>query len=206
MTAFFQILRTAVSCIKSVWNWINRRAITRRIFIAMLAVPMLITGVSNKRATNSFAQPSPTPTEAPEAIDRRELILNNLVYQTAPVEESADMDEDAAYIAKVLYGTARNNSEHDQILCIWCIINRCENASYPSTIQGVCQQNQQWMGYSDSNPITQSLYDLALSQLSIWRSDGVRPCGPEYIFMSWNSEKITLRTTFEETAQTRYHS
>lgn len=111
---------------------------------------------------------------------------------------------EAEYIAKVLYGTAINHAESDKRAVVWCILNRVEHYSHPNTIAEVCKQPKQWMGYSDSNPVLDELYDLALEELKTWYSGGHRPMSNEYIYLSWSSKEILLRDTFEENRNTNY--
>ena len=116
----------------------------------------------------------------------------------------ASMEKEAEYIAKVLYGTARNHSSDSQKAVVWCILNRVEHYAYPSTVQEVCEQPQQWMGYSDNNPVLDEHYDIALEVLKVWYNDGHRPVSPDYIYLSWSSSEIILRDTFEEGKYTHY--
>lgn len=111
---------------------------------------------------------------------------------------------EAEAVARVLYGTALHNSEEGQRAVVWCIINRVESSLFPDSVMEVCQQNSQWMGYSDDNPVLQSLYDLADEELTGWRNNGYRTISPDYLFLSWSSDEIVLRTTFEETPRTHY--
>lgn len=111
---------------------------------------------------------------------------------------------EAEYIAKVLYGMARNHAEPDRRAVIWCILNRVEHYSHPSTIIEVCEQPKQWMGYSSDNPVLEDLYELALSELKTWNSGGHRPMSNEYVYLSWSSKEILLRDTFEEGKHTHY--
>lgn len=111
---------------------------------------------------------------------------------------------EAEEIAKVLYGTARFNNEHDQTLVVWCILNRVEHDNYPDTIKEVCQQEAQWMGYSENNPILSELYKVANTELERYYSGDYRPMSPEFIFMSWTEDEIVLRDRFEENARTHY--
>ena len=115
-----------------------------------------------------------------------------------------EMELEAEYIAKVLYGTASNHSSDSQKAVVWCILNRVEHYAYPSTVQEVCEQSQQWMGYSDSNPILEEHYEIALEVLKVWYNDGHRPVSPDYIYLSWSSSEIILRDTFEEGKYTHY--
>lgn len=116
----------------------------------------------------------------------------------------SQIEREAEYIAKVIYGTAISHTESDKRAVVWCILNRVEHYAHPDTVQGVCEQPKQWMGYSDSNPVLTDIYDLALEELKIWYSGGHRPMGKEYIYLSWSSSEILLRDTFEEGKNTRY--
>lgn len=115
-----------------------------------------------------------------------------------------EIEREAEYIAKVLYGMARTHSSSDQKAVVWCILNRVEHYSHPNTIKAVCEQPKQWIGYSDENPVLEELYDIALTELKTWHNDGHRPMGSEYVYLSWSSKEILLRDTFEENKNTNY--
>lgn len=114
------------------------------------------------------------------------------------------IEKEAEYIAKVIYGTAKNHSAADQRAVVWCILNRVEHYAHPDTVIEVCEQPKQWMGYSNDNPVLADLYDLALEELKIWYNDGHRPISNDYIYLSWSSKEILLRDTFEENKNTHY--
>lgn len=116
----------------------------------------------------------------------------------------SQIEREAEYIAKVLYGTAANHADSDKRAVVWCILNRVEHYSHPDTVVEVCEQPKQWMGYSDSNPVLTDLYDIALAELKIWHSGGHRPMNNNYIFLTWSSSEILLRDTFEENRNTNY--
>lgn len=122
-------------------------------------------------------------------------------YENLTPEEV--IQKEAEYIAKVLYGTAKNNSERDQRTVVWCILNRVDNSAYPNTVQEVCEQASQWMGYSADNPILNELYQIALTELQTWHNN-YRPVSSDYIYMSWSSQNIVLRDTYEKKTNTRY--
>ena len=124
-----------------------------------------------------------------------------LEYENMTPEE--ELQQEAEYIARVLYGNARNNSERDQRTLVWCILNRVDSPAYPNTVKEVCQQAKQWMGYSDDNPILNNLYEVAKKELETWHS-GYRPVNLDYIYMSWSSKEIVLRDTYETSKTTRY--
>ena len=114
------------------------------------------------------------------------------------------IEREAEYIAKVIYGTARDHADSDKKAVVWCILNRVENHSHPNNVMEVCEQPKQWMGYSDENPVLTELYDLALTELKTWYSGGHRPMSNDYIYLSWSSKEILLRDTFEENKNTNY--
>ena len=114
------------------------------------------------------------------------------------------IEREAEYIAKVLYGIARNHADSYKRAVVWCILNRVEHHSHPNTIMAVCEQPKQWMGYSSENPVLTELYDLALAELKTWYSGGHRPMSNDYIYLTWSSKEILLRDTFEENKSTNY--
>lgn len=116
----------------------------------------------------------------------------------------SQIEREAEYIAKVIYGNARNHADSDKKAVVWCILNRVEHYAHPDTIAEVCEQPKQWMGYSSDNPVLTENYDLALAELKIWYNDGHRPMSSDYIYLSWSSKEILLRDTFEENKNTHY--
>lgn len=120
----------------------------------------------------------------------------------APSSEAEALKTDAELMAKVLYGVKDNSTDDLRTLC-WCVINRADNPSYPDTIAEVVDQPQQWMGYSDANPVLESLYQIAYAELTSWKSD-YRPVSNEYVYMSWSPYEIVLRNDFDAGSQTRY--
>lgn len=122
-------------------------------------------------------------------------------YETVPPEELIKVE--AEYIAKVLYGAAKDNNERDQRTVVWCILNRVDNPAYPNTVKGVCEQASQWMGYSNNNPVLTSFYNIAMKELEVWHS-GYRPVSTDYVYMYWSSKEIVLRNTYEKEPNTKY--
>ena len=118
--------------------------------------------------------------------------------------EITQIEQEAEYIAKVVYGTAKNHADSDKRAVVWCILNRVEHYAHPNTVAEVCEQPKQWMGYSSENPVLADIYDLVLTELKIWHNDGPRPISNDYIYLSWSSKEIVLRDTFEENDNTHY--
>ena len=117
----------------------------------------------------------------------------------------SEIEKEAEYICKVVYGMTRSGHDiNDQKAIVWCILNRVDSVGYPDTVQGVCEQPKQWIGYNADNPVMDSTYDMVLEILKVWHNDGHRPMGKEFVFLNWSSEEILLRDTFEEGKSTRY--
>lgn len=118
----------------------------------------------------------------------------------------SQIEREAEFVAKVFYGyaTVGNHSQSDLRGVAWCIFNRVEHYAHPDTVVGVCEQPKQWMGYSPDNPVLTEHYELALAELKIWYSGGHRPMSNKYIYLTWSSDEILLRDTFEENKKTNY--
>lgn len=171
----------------------KRNLTPRNLALVGVVVILALLTVSG-HAVRDRAATEETVAEAPE---------ESPVEAITPPAPKDDYQDEAETLARLLYGYQYNSDADLRGIC-WCVINRCESSKFPSTIQDVCRQNQQWMGYSDSNPVLEDLYQLALTELRLWHQDGHRPVGGDFVFMNWTTEGITLRTTFEETVKTHY--
>lgn len=118
--------------------------------------------------------------------------------------QQAAIKREAQYMARVLYGTARYHSRETQEAVCWCIINRVESSLFPNSVEEVCSQSVQWVGYSSNNPVTQELFDVAMDVLNTWHDKGIRMIPQDYLYFSWSEDEIVLRTSFNETARTHY--
>lgn len=180
------------------------------IYILILALAVSITAISQRaKYAKQIAEINTNHEAEMEAL--RDELYENYVSQMAELEQYyeyggdvSQIELEAEYIAKVIYGTARNHSDSDKKAVVWCILNRVEHHSHPDTIAEVCEQPKQWMGYSDENPVLEDIYDLALAELKIWHSGGHRPMSNDYIYLSWSSKEIILRDSFEENKDTHY--
>ena len=180
------------------------------IYILILALAVTITDISQRAKYEKQIAEINTNHEA-ELEELRDELYENYVSQMAELEkyyeyggDVSQIELEAEYIAKVIYGTARNHADSDKKAVVWCILNRVEHHSHPDTIAGVCEQPKQWMGYSDENPVLEDLYDLALAELKTWYNGGHRPMSKDYIYLSWSSKEILLRDSFEESKSTNY--
>ena len=180
------------------------------IYILILALAITITAISQKTKYENQIEEINTKHEV-EMDALRDELYENYVSQMAELEQYyeyggdvSQIEREAEYIAKVIYGTARNHADSDKKAVVWCILNRVEHHSHPDTIAEVCEQPKQWMGYSNDNPVLTENYDLALAELKTWYNDGHRPMSNDYIYLSWSSKEILLRDSFEESKSTNY--
>ena len=81
-------------------------------------------------------------------------------------------DEEAQYIAKVVWAEARGCSRTEQAAVIWCILNRVDSdiRNMPDDIISVVTAPNQF-AYRDSSPITDELYELAKDVISRWERE-----------------------------------
>lgn len=100
-----------------------------------------------------------TPTEGYEITDG---------FMPNDVEGMDEFNKVASMIAQTLYGEARGLSEYEQSLVVWTILNRFDSGYYGSSIEEVITAPNQFIGYSESNPIDGHLYNLAVDVLMRW--------------------------------------
>jgi len=121
-----------------------------------------------------------------------EVVKTETVYVEAPRPE---FDEEAEYIARVLYGIRSNDSE-DLRKVIWVILNRVDSQLYPNSVIEVCKQPKQWVAYYDDNPVLEELYDMALTELESWRNNEHRPLALDFLWFDWSPSEIQFKTKF----------
>lgn len=183
---------------------IDWRKVGRVILYILLCILIAIVASARQSHKDKIKYETLMANELAAVSEAHELELAE-VHRQYEYGGDADMIErEAECIAKVLYGTARNHSSDGQRAVIWCILNRVEHTSYPDTVIEVCEQPQQWMGYDASNPVIEELYNISLETLKSWYNQEHRPMSADYIFMSWSSNEIVLRDTFEEKPGTHY--
>ena len=150
-------------------------------------------------------RPQQVKAAPPEEIEEAEATV--VVAPPEPVAVTTAVqtyDEEAEYVARVLYGTAQRCSREEQRAVTWLICNRVESPLYPSDVISVCRQDAQFMGYSDDNPVISELYDVAKEVLDTWRDGGHRDVLGDYLWMTWDNGRIILKTTFEDGKNTKY--
>lgn len=179
------------------------------IVIAILIATLIATGCQRAKFEEQIAAINANHEEDMNAL--RAEMRDDYEFQITAMKkyyeygaDASQVEQEAEYIAKVIYGTARNHPDSDKRAVVWCILNRVEHYGHPDTVAEVCEQPKQWMGYSSDNPVLDDIYELALAELKIWHNDEHRPMSNEYIYLSWSSKEILLRDSFEENKNTNY--
>ena len=104
---------------------------------------------------------------APE-INADGLCIVTVVKAPEPEYEMHFTEADVIALAQMLYGEARGCTVDNQMKCVWCVLNRVDDARFPDTIIGVVSAPGQFYGYSPDFPVWDELYEVALDVLTRW--------------------------------------
>ena len=91
-----------------------------------------------------------------------------VVEVTEPEYEMYFTEADVIALAQMLYGEARGCTVDNQMKCVWCVLNRVDDARFPDTIIGVVSQPSQFHGYSPNFPVWDELKEVARDVLTRW--------------------------------------
>ena len=104
----------------------------------------------------------------PPEVDTNGLCVVEIAEPAEPEYEMYFTEADVIALAQMLYGEARGCTVDNQMKCVWCVLNRVDDARFPDTIQGVLSQPSQFHGYSPDFPVWDNLYAVALDVLTRW--------------------------------------
>lgn len=129
-------------------------------------------------------------------------MASELLTDEKSLAEAMDRESDA--IAKLLYGY-RNNSVQDRKTLIWCVLMRTGHSKYPGTVEAVVNQKEQWMFYSDQNPVRPDDKEMAMEQLKEWH-DKKYPAGlsDDFLYAEWSQTRIRLFDNYEDKSERNY--
>lgn len=91
-----------------------------------------------------------------------------VVEVAEPEYEMYFTEADVTALAQMLYGEARGCTVDNQMKCVWCVLNRVDDARFPDTIIGVVSQPSQFHGYSPNFPVWDELKEVARDVLTRW--------------------------------------
>ncbi len=112
----------------------------------------------------SCALDKPAEPESPK-VDTKGLCV---VEVKEPEYEMYFTEADVTALAQMLYGEARGCSVDNQRKCVWCVLNRVDDARFPDTIIDVVSQSGQFYGYSPYFPVLDELTAVAEDVLTRW--------------------------------------
>jgi hypothetical protein len=124
-----------------------------------------------------------------------------VVEVAEPEYEMYFTEADGIALAQMLYGEARGCTLLNQQQCVWCVLNRVDDARFPDSIIGVVSQPGQFYGYSADFPVWDNLYAVALDVVQRWAAEKqgaevVRELGSEYLWFTGDSVENHFRAVY----------
>lgn len=137
----------------------------------------------------------------PPEVNAEGLCVVEVKYNPQPETAPIYTDADITALAQMLYGEARGCSLLNQRQCVWCVLNRVDDARFPDSIIGVLKQPHQFYGYSDSFPVWDELYAVAEDVLARWSmekqgADVARELPNEYLWFTGDGETNHFRRVY----------
>lgn len=176
---------------------LQRYILTGLVFILVLVVTARVVDHSAPPSRMELAVVAQT------IVDEQEQEEAQRALETA--QKEARLKEEAEAVARVVYGMARHHAVQHQETVVWCILNRVDDSRFADDIIEVCNQPAQWVEYYDTNPVLESMYQMAYRVISDWRNGAHRPMAPDFVFAERTEDSIILRNTYEYTSRTRYY-
>lgn len=124
-----------------------------------------------------------------------------VVEVAEPEYEMYFTEADVIALAQMLYGEARGCTLLNQQQCVWCALNRVDDARFPDSIIGVVSQPGQFYGYSADFPVWDNLYAVALDVMQRWAAEKqgaevARELGSEYLWFTGDGVKNHFRAVY----------
>lgn len=118
-----------------------------------------------------------------------------------PEYEMYFTEADVTALAQMLYGESRGCTLLNQQQCVWCVLNRVDDARFPDSIIGVVSQPGQFYGYSADFPVWDSLYAVALDVVQRWAAEKqgaevARELGSAYLWFTGDGQKNVFRAVY----------
>ena len=121
----------------------------------------------------------------------------------AEVARQAAIEEDTVLMAKFLAGIdgfVQNWGYSDRDLRTYaeCVINRVLDKKFPNTIGEVITQENQWVGFSESNQVIEQYYQVASTVVNNYYEDSIRPCSSAYCWVDLNKNGCWLMSEYSD--------
>lgn len=114
--------------------------------------------------------------------------------------EAAVMDREATLIAKAFYGIRNfidkyHYSKDDLLTYARCIFNRVDSNNV-NTVQSVVSAPEQFLAFSEKNPVLSEYYDIAYEAVEAWHNETLKPCDASYRYAELTERGIYLTAEF----------
>lgn len=165
-----------------------------------LAIWCIASGVTKIKVTNALTSQYDADYEL-----KIEAYMQEIEAANTPTEDEylqRQIRTEADILAKVI-GTM--GTKQMKLSMLWNILMRVDSPYYPNTVKEVVEQPNQWMFYSDSNPIRNDDVSLAIEQLRFWH-EGRYPSNlsASFVYGEWSEHDYVLRDTWDKTSKTNY--
>ena len=162
------------------------------IIAAFLCTAIMVLLILIAYALNTPAEPEPPK------VDTKGLCV---VEVKEPAYEMYFTEADVTALAQMLYGEARGCTVDNQRKCVWCVLNRVDDARFPDTIIGVVSQSGQFYGYSPYFPVWDELRAVALDVLTRWSmekqgADVARELPSTHLWFTGNGSENVFREVY----------
>nr|DAN03509.1 MAG TPA: spore cortex-lytic enzyme [Caudoviricetes sp.] len=137
----------------------------------------------------------------PPEMNAEGLCVVEVKYNPQPETAPIYTDADITALAQMLYGESRGCTLLNQQQCVWCVLNRVDDARFPDSIIGVVSQPGQFYGYSADFPVWDSLYAVALDVVQRWAAEKqgaevARELGSAYLWFTGDGQKNVFRAVY----------
>ena len=121
----------------------------------------------------------------------------------AEAARKAAIEEDTVLMAKFLAGIdgfVQNWGYSDRDIRTYaeCVINRVLDKKFPNTITEVITQENQWVGFSESNQVIEQYYQVASTVVNNYYEDVIRPCSAAYCWVDLNKNGCWLMSEYSD--------
>lgn len=168
-----------------------------RIILAVCAVAILIACSVTRHTTEERLNEIHRQELTAARIQTEQEVLTRVKEEygiNAQNAQKALMEEQAKTVAKVLYAM-KGNREAGLHLACWAVFDRVDHVRYADDLYAVCSADQAFMGWSDSNPVLDELYNIALEEVQRWHR-GIRPLDTAFVYLYWSPSEIYLFDDF----------
>lgn len=176
------------------------------LLIMVLAIALWTFVVSKISYHNGFADASAETEKAvAEAVQATKDEIAASKFIADDESKQLQMEYEARQIAKALDGIKTITERDDDLRTYaWNILFRVADSGYPNSVAEVVAQPNQYMGFSDTNPVVTAKYRIAYEAVEQFYA-GNWPADSKFIYAEWDSKgKVILRDTYLAGRDTEY--